>query len=67
MYVCICKAVNEARIHEAAENGACRLRDLRDGLSVCSGCGKCAGHAKQVLETALNSQSARAQNASRAA
>lgn len=56
MYICICKAVTDSAIREAVCQGACRMRDLKAGLGVSAQCGKCAGHAKEVLEQALSKQ-----------
>ena len=56
MYICICKAVTDSAIREAVCQGACRMRDLKAGLGVSAQCGKCAGHAKEVLEQALSTQ-----------
>ena len=53
MYICICKAVTDSAIREAVCKGACRMRDLKAGLGVSAQCGKCACHAKAVLEEAL--------------
>ncbi len=53
MYVCICKGVTENVIREAVEQGAERMRDLKECLGVTEQCGICACHAKQVLEQAL--------------
>jgi len=50
MYVCICNAVTERTIREAAESGVRTLAELsrRTGCSDC--CGTCADLAKQILE-----------------
>lgn len=56
MYICICKAVTDSAIREAVCQGACRMRDLKAGLGVSAQCGKCACHAKAVLEDALSKQ-----------
>lgn len=56
MYICICKAVTDQAIQEAVCKGACRMRDLKAGLGVSAQCGKCAYHAKAVLEEALSKQ-----------
>lgn len=53
MYVCICKGVTENVIREAVEQGAERMRDLKERLGVTEQCGICACHAKQALEQAL--------------
>lgn len=52
MYVCVCKAVTERQIHEAAAGGARTLRDLRRDLGVTSDCGRCAGCARDCLKEA---------------
>lgn len=53
MYVCICKGVTDNVIREAVEQGAERMRDLKESLGVTEQCGICACHAKQALEQAL--------------
>ncbi|NOT18018.1 MAG: bacterioferritin-associated ferredoxin [Sulfuriferula sp.] len=53
MYVCICKGVTDTAIREAVCQGACRMRDLKACLGVSAQCGKCACHAKAVLEDSL--------------
>ena len=34
MYVCVCQAVTDREIHQAAKNGAKSLRDLRRDLGL---------------------------------
>ncbi|MBN8443082.1 bacterioferritin [Thauera sp. UPWRP] len=53
MYVCICNAVTERQIAEAAQQGMTRLRHLRDALGVTVDCGRCAKCAHQCLRDAL--------------
>ena len=53
MYVCICKAVSEQDIRDAAARGAHSLKDLRRELGVASECGKCAEDARHCLKKAL--------------
>jgi bacterioferritin-associated ferredoxin len=53
MYVCVCNAVTERHITQAVQEGARRLRDLRDTLGVTRDCGKCASCAKACLNDAL--------------
>lgn len=48
MYVCLCKAVTDKQIQQAACEGACSMRCLNK-LGVATQCGKCAKHAKQIL------------------
>ncbi|MCX7627336.1 MAG: (2Fe-2S)-binding protein [Methylophilaceae bacterium] len=52
MYVCICQAVTERQIHEAAWRCAKTIKDLRRDLDVTADCGRCAGCAKQCLREA---------------
>ena len=56
MYVCVCHAVTERQIHEAARNGAHTLKDLRRDLGVTSDCGRCASCARQCLREARDGQ-----------
>ncbi|MBS0545338.1 MAG: (2Fe-2S)-binding protein [Proteobacteria bacterium] len=55
MYVCVCNAVTERHIVEAARNGTTRLRQLRETLGVTAECGRCAKCAHQCLREALSS------------
>lgn len=58
MYVCVCKAVTESRIHQAARDGARTLKDLRRELGVTSECGRCAGCARNCLREVQHGTSA---------
>ncbi|WP_374400799.1 (2Fe-2S)-binding protein [Niveibacterium sp.] len=49
MYVCVCNAVTERQVQQAAGNGARRLRDLSATLGVATQCGRCAQHALACL------------------
>ena len=51
MYVCLCKAVTDKQIRQAACEGACSMRCLNSKLGVATQCGKCARHAKQILRS----------------
>ena len=53
MYVCVCMAVTERQIREAASQGARTLKDLRHCLGVASDCGQCASSARQCLREAV--------------
>ncbi len=55
MYVCVCQAVTERQIHEAARDGARTLKDLRRDLGVTSECGRCASCARDCLRQAHGS------------
>jgi bacterioferritin-associated ferredoxin len=52
MYVCVCHAVTDRQIREAAESGARTLKDLRRDLGVTRDCGRCASCARQCLHEA---------------
>ena len=50
MYVCVCRAVTDRQIRDAAQAGANTLKDLRRELGVSSECGKCAASALECLK-----------------
>jgi bacterioferritin-associated ferredoxin len=52
MYVCVCNAVTDSQIREAAQGGARTLRDLRQQLGVTRDCGRCASCAQECLRAA---------------
>ncbi|MBS1142999.1 MAG: BFD-like (2Fe-2S)-binding region [Proteobacteria bacterium] len=52
MYVCVCKAVTDRQIREAAHGGARTLGDLRRELGVTADCGRCASCARDCLKEA---------------
>jgi bacterioferritin-associated ferredoxin len=52
MYVCVCMAVTERQIHQAAQGGARTLKDLRRELGVSGECGQCAEQARRCLREA---------------
>ncbi len=52
MYICVCHAVTDRQIREAAFNGAQTLKDLRRDLGVTRDCGRCATCAKDCLKEA---------------
>ncbi|MBL8413201.1 MAG: (2Fe-2S)-binding protein [Propionivibrio sp.] len=56
MYVCVCKAITDHQIREAAQNGALTLDDLRRDLGIASECGNCAAYARQLLEETIENQ-----------
>jgi bacterioferritin-associated ferredoxin len=56
MYVCVCQGVTERQIHEAARNGASRLKDLRQQLGITLDCGRCASCAHECLKDAHRNQ-----------
>ena len=56
MYVCVCHAVTDRQIREAAQGGARTLKDLRRELNVASDCGRCASCAHDCLREAHGEQ-----------
>lgn len=54
MYVCICNAITERDIKEAARNGVCSMEALGDRLKVATCCGNCRDCARKVLGEALS-------------
>jgi len=55
MYICVCQAVTDSDINQAAKNGARTLKDLRRDLRVSLECGRCASFARQCLKSANES------------
>ncbi len=53
MYVCVCNAVTDRDIREAAEQGADTLEALSERLKVATCCGRCADCARRVLHQAM--------------
>lgn len=49
MYVCICQAVTERQVREAARQGARTVKELRECLGLAGECAKCARCAHQIL------------------
>ncbi len=49
MYVCICNAITDTQIREAADAGVTDLWGLQATLGVAAGCGSCKEHAMEVL------------------
>ena len=54
MIVCVCKAVSDRHIRNAAKGGASSLRDLTRELGVGTCCGKCLPEAKAALCASLD-------------
>ena len=49
MYICLCNAITDRQIVQAAEAGARTPLDLARGLGVGLGCGRCASCATALL------------------
>jgi bacterioferritin-associated ferredoxin len=56
LYVCVCKAITDHQIREAAKNGARTLNELRRDLGVASECGNCAAYARQYLKESIENE-----------
>ena len=56
MYVCICNAVTERAIHEAARRGIATLDALSQSTGCGAGCGSCRELAIMVLDEAVSQQ-----------
>ena len=52
MYVCVCNAVTDKQIFNAAKNGAKTVKDLKNTLGVASECTSCVNCAKACLKAA---------------
>jgi bacterioferritin-associated ferredoxin len=53
MYICLCNAITDRQIVQAAEGGARSADDLAHHLGVGLGCGRCVSCAKEVLGETL--------------
>jgi bacterioferritin-associated ferredoxin len=51
MYVCVCQAVTDREIHQAAKDGAKTISDLRRDLGVGIECGRCVSCARKCLKS----------------
>jgi bacterioferritin-associated ferredoxin len=49
MYVCVCQAVTERQVREAALGGAKSVKALKERLGLACGCAKCARCAHNIL------------------
>lgn len=54
MYVCICNAITDRDIKEAARNGVDSMEALGACLKVATCCGSCHDCAREVLHQALS-------------
>lgn len=54
MYVCVCNAVTDGEIRNAAHSGCRSFTELRERLQVGTCCGRCSGCARRVLHETLS-------------
>lgn len=53
MIVCVCKRVSDGQIRDRVHEGVGSLKAISRELGVATQCGKCACHAREVVEEAL--------------
>jgi bacterioferritin-associated ferredoxin len=53
MYICLCNAITDRDIVQAAEQGVSSAEDLAHHLGVGLGCGRCTSCAKSILSETL--------------
>ena len=58
MYVCICNAITDKQIRQAADNGCTDLWALQRELGVATGCGSCKEVASEILHEARQQRAA---------
>lgn len=51
MFVCVCNAITDSEVREAAESGVSSVADLGRALGVATNCGTCADLAQSILDT----------------
>ena len=56
MYICICNAVTDSDIRQAADQGVRNIRQLKMATGCAVNCGSCEQMAREVLAQALKDQ-----------
>ncbi|MGB5211178.1 MAG: (2Fe-2S)-binding protein [Gammaproteobacteria bacterium] len=56
MYVCLCHAITEREIRDAADEGLSSVQELGHCLGVATGCGQCASTAGEILSDQLQAR-----------
>jgi bacterioferritin-associated ferredoxin len=59
MYICLCNAITDRQIEQAAQLGARSPADLAQHLGVGLGCGRCVSCAETVLGETLAAMASR--------
>ncbi len=57
MYVCLCHAVTERKIHQAVAQGTSSFEALQASTGVATCCGACLDFAEQTWQDALSTHS----------
>ena len=58
MYVCLCHAVTDRQIRQAASEGACSVSELQLRFRLGTNCGKCVPAAREILDASLRPDAA---------
>jgi len=58
MYVCLCHAVTERKIREAARNGVSSFEALQAATGVSTCCGACREYAEETWQEAISAEAA---------
>ncbi len=56
MYICLCQAVTDTDIRQAADNGATDIHQLIEALGVGNNCGACLEAAQSIVDAQLAGQ-----------
>ena len=59
MYVCICNAITDQQIRDAADEGVGDLWALQSALGVATNCGSCKEAASEILRESRKTAAAR--------
>ncbi len=65
MYVCICRAVKDSRIHLAIAEGASTVDDVEAACGAGGDCGSCRGEIADMIDEHRESKCANCPNAAR--
>jgi bacterioferritin-associated ferredoxin len=52
MYICLCHGVTDEQVEKCIAEGARSLDELKSGLGVAAGCGKCTPFCEAMLDEA---------------
>ena len=57
MYVCLCRAVKDSEVRQAAASGIEDVDQLAEALGVGTGCGSCRDFAQSLIDEVLADES----------